>query len=146
MTLQTSTGATTFTDGHSQHTEVSLVWDEYDPVAVKVSIDQSAVGLPVVTWMVGRALIREALDSKGLFGVGDVQVRSGRFFTLALCPHGPWGVRPAAAGALVVMHQRQGLEWLIDEAESMVPSGSPDESDIITAELELVLAGLGDAA
>lgn len=136
--VQTSLRATTFTDGYTQRADVTLSWDECDPVAVKVLIDQTAAGQPVVTWMVGRALIREALDNQGLFGCGDVQIKAGRCFTLAL--------RPAAVqSALVVMH-RKLVEWLIDEAESMVPSGGADESDIIAAELELVLAGLGDAA
>lgn len=136
--VQTSLRATTFTDGYSQRADVTLSWDETDPVAVKVLIDQTAAGLPVVTWLIARALIREALCEKGLFGAGDVQIKAGRCFTLALCPR-------ATQSALVVMH-RAMVQWLIDEAESMVPSGGADEVDIITAELELVLAGMGDAA
>lgn len=134
--VQTSLRATTFTDGHSQHAEVTLSWDEDDPVAVKVRVDQSALGLPVVTWMVGRDLIHAALSDTGKFGVGDVTVRAGRCFTLAVYPR-------RVNGALIVMH-RSLVDWLIDQAEAMVPSGSQDEADIIAAELELVLAELGD--
>lgn len=135
--VQTSLRATTLKDGFSERAEVTLSWDETDPVAISVRIDQSALGVPVVTWMIGRDLISAALSDTGRFGVGDVAVHAGRCFTMGVYPRRP-------NGALVVMH-RKLVEWLIDEAESMVPSGGTDESDIITAELELVLAELGDA-
>lgn len=134
--VQTSLRATTITDGVSRCADVTLSWDECDPVAVKILIDQGALEVPVVTWMIGRDLIRAALCDSGRFGVGDVAVRAGRCFTLAVYPR-------RRNGALIVMH-RSLVEWLIDEAERIVPTGGVDECDIVAAELELVLAEMRD--
>lgn len=137
--LSTTVCARTFVDGYVARAEVEFTWDESDPVAVMIRVDEGP-GFPTQVWQIGRALLAGGLASDLYHvGEGDVLTRSpGGYLSLVLRP-------PGQTKAHVLM-PRQRVEWLISEAELCVASGSVDESDIVAAELELVLAEMRDVA
>lgn len=137
MRFATTVDAHTFTDGWSAHAPVELVWCEDDPLVLTISCD-SGSGSPVVSWWVDRALVAAAFGQRCV-GDGDVEVRApGAFVTFV--------VRPPGVPATFLVMSRTPVSWLLAEAERLVPSGGEDESSIVDAELELLLASWRDVA
>lgn len=138
-TLCTTVRARTFVDGYVNQANVEFMWDESDPVAVTITVDEGRAE-PSKVWQFSRALLASGLgSSKYHVGEGDVLTRSpGGYLSLVLRP-------PGQVKAHILM-PRDRLEWLLAEAELCVASGSSDEADIVAAELEIVLAEMRDAA
>lgn len=145
--VSVTTEAQALVDGWPTCPAVTFGWDEHDPAVVAVTIDQSK-DLPdcaPLTWLIGRDLMAAGVTAARPIGDGDVRVKA------RISP-----ITPAASSFVMrltnegrVAHMVMPLapvQWLVSEAERIVPVGSQDETDIINAELEVFLASLRDAA
>lgn len=123
-------------EGAAKKIRAHLSWDRETPASVTWSFEQTGKDgyEELVIWSHARELLVEALTTSNTVGVGDVLITCQ---TEALSLH-----LQAPSGDAVVTMPRELVDMLIEDSIRACPSGSDEESALIEAGIDSLLAGI----